>query len=148
MLLALATAQRCQTLHLLDISLTDLMDNLVFFTFDQPLKHEKAGKTRLPVTVEATKDKDLCVIRTLKHYLSCTQPLRQQNTCLFISYTKPHHPVTRDTIRRWLIMTMANAGVDLQTTFNQGCDDLRFSPEGGTNQQHSQGSPMAFTEHF
>ena len=112
MLLALGTAQRCQTFHLMDITLMDITDDRVTFNFDEPLKHEKAGKTRLPVSIQASQDKDLCVIRTLKQYLTLTQPLRKHNTRLFISYCKPHKPVTRDTLRRWIITTMTMAGVN------------------------------------
>lgn len=57
-------------------------------------------------------DRRLCIVVVLKEYLRRTETLRSNNTCLFISYVKPHRPVSKDTISRWLKTLMISAGVD------------------------------------
>ena len=112
MLLALATAQRSQTLHLLDMNNMIFKKNSVTFTFDELLKHEKPGRPRVPVTIQTSKCTELCVVNTLKTYIRRTAAIRKGQTKLFLSYTKPHSPVTRATLRRWILVTMASAGID------------------------------------
>ena len=63
-LIALATAQRSQTLHLLDMNML-FKKNSVTFTFDELLKHEKPGQPRVPVTIQTSKCTELCVVNTL-----------------------------------------------------------------------------------
>ena len=112
MLLALHTAQRGQTLHMLDLNFMTITGDSAVFTFETPLKHEKVGKPRFPVKLEAVKDKDICALNILKIYISRTMELRNGETRLLISYNKPHRGVSRDTIRRWIIQTMHKSGVN------------------------------------
>ena len=57
-------------------------------------------------------DDRICPLFTLKEYLARTVHLRTSCTELFISFNKPHHKVTRDTINRWIKFTMAEAVID------------------------------------
>ena len=111
-LMALATMQRSQTLHFLNITTMNMGQDFVEFTMNRPLKHEKAGKSRRPLKIFASQDRDICVLTTLKDYLRRTQSLRKGQSQLFISYVKPHKAVTCDTIRRWLLTAMATAGIN------------------------------------
>jgi len=45
--------------------------------------------------------------------MSRTVLLRGNYTCLFISYVKPHKPVVRDTISRWLKSIMIRTGLEI-----------------------------------
>ena len=110
MLLALHTAQRCQTL--LDLNFMTITGDSAVFTFETPLKHEKVGKPRFLVKLEAVKDKDICALNMLNIYISRNVELRNGETRLLISYNKPHTGVSRDTIRRWIIQTMHKSGVN------------------------------------
>ena len=112
MLLALHTAQRGQTLHMLDLNFITITGDSAVFTFETPLKHEKVGKPRFPVKLEAVKDKDICAVNILKIYISRTMELRNGETRLLISYNKPHRGVSRDTIRRCIIQTIHKSGVN------------------------------------
>ena len=58
----------------------------------------------------------LCFVKYLKHYEKVTNNLQQkaENTpnLLFISYVKPHKPVTTATIARWVKRMLSLAGID------------------------------------
>ena len=54
----------------------------------------------------------LCPVSSLEHYLRVTQPLRGEPAQLFISFIKPHQPVTSSTIARWLKEVIRDAGID------------------------------------
>ena len=61
-------------------------------------------------------DRRLCFVNYLKQYEKVTKNLRQktENTqnLLFISYVKPHKPVTSATIARWIKTVLSLAGID------------------------------------
>ena len=57
----------------------------------------------------------LCPVHSLKMYIERTKALRGDNNQLFISFIKPHGPVTSSTIARWLKEVMAAAGIDTST---------------------------------
>ena len=113
MLIALLSAQRCQSLHLLRIYNMTLKADSVVFTIQDLIKQSKPGKTGLTFTLKAYPlDKRLCICHVLKHYLNCTEPLRGQTKQLFISFRKPHAAVTKNTISNWLRAVLNRAGID------------------------------------
>jgi hypothetical protein len=60
-----------------------------------------------------TEDIDLYAFLVINEYLKRTNKLRGQNEHkLFISFTKPHKAVSKDTITRWILMVLTNAGID------------------------------------
>ena len=113
MLIALTLASRTQSIHLLSISNMQKGYDSYTLRYSDLLKQTRPGKSN-PVAVLKTYpvDRRLCVIFTLKEYLKWTQCIRDNRTCLFISYVKPHNPVSRDTISRWLWTVMSNADID------------------------------------
>ena len=54
----------------------------------------------------------LCPVQSLSLYIERTKALRGDATQLFISFIKPHNPVTSSTIARWLKLGMESAGID------------------------------------
>ena len=110
MLLALVSGQRIQTLSLLDLNNLSQGQDFVF-TFDAPLKHSREGRPSQTIRLTSYHDTSLCVISTLKEYISRTVALRCSQR-LLISFVKPHKAVTTDTIARWLRTVMSKAGVD------------------------------------
>ncbi|CAH3183232.1 unnamed protein product [Porites lobata] len=114
MLLSLATAQRGQTLHLLDINLMSTYDPSIVFTFNKPLKQSNPKTQVKPLVLKAyTHDESLCVFSTLKEYLQRTETLRVTGSPLLISFQKPHKAVSRDTISRWIRTVMQLSGINL-----------------------------------
>ena len=55
---------------------------------------------------DTEEDKVWCPVRCLKAYLKATQSLGGSSTTLFISMNKPHAPVSRDTISRWITLAI------------------------------------------
>jgi hypothetical protein len=115
MLLALVTAQRVQTLQLLDLEMLQKGKHFCF-SFREPLKHSREGRPATIIElVPYPPDRRLCVITVLNEYVLRTAGCRGKETALLVSFTKPHGKVSRDTIARWLRTVMSQAGVDTNT---------------------------------
>ena len=50
----------------------------------------------------------------IKEYLRRTKVFRDGHTQLLLSYLKPHLPISKDTLARWIRDVLHNAGVDTQ----------------------------------
>ena len=95
MLPSLVTAQRGQTLHLLDINLMSTYDSSIVFAFTKPLKQSNPRTQVEPLVLKAyVHDESLCVISTLKEYLQRTETLLVSGSQLLISFQKPHKAVS------------------------------------------------------
>ena len=103
MLLALLTGQRCQTIHKLSVKSMKLEDNKCVFYITSLLKQSKQGKHLAPIGVEVIKE---CLRRT--------KVFRDGHTQLLLSYLKPHLPINKDTLARWIRDVLHKAGVDTQ----------------------------------
>ncbi|MCG7878554.1 MAG: tyrosine-type recombinase/integrase [Candidatus Thiodiazotropha taylori] len=113
MLIALTLASRTQSIHLLSIENMSKGYDTYTLQYRGLLKQTKPGTNNPMAELKAYPiDRRLCVIFTLKEYLKRTQSLRQSETCLFISYIKPHKEVSRDTVSRWLRTVMSKSGID------------------------------------
>lgn len=114
MLLGLLAGQRCQTLNMLNY--TDIFVNSECVTFDikELLKQSASGKKQTCLKFYVYNDDvNLCVVRTLVEYLKRTLSLRQgSNNRLLLSFQKPHKPVTKTTVSRWLTEIMSHAGIN------------------------------------
>lgn len=114
MLIALTSAQRLQTLWLLDITNLHLGSKEAVFVLPNRLKQSHPGSKPLEVVITGyQEDEKLDVYSVLKRYLLVTKPLRGSETQLFISYIPPHKPVSRDSLSRWIREILAAAGVDV-----------------------------------
>jgi len=111
-LLALVSAQRGQSLHLLDIDkMETFADKYVFHV--QGFKHSRVGCDNLRIVLPLfVHDTRLCIFHTLTAYLDRTKDLRKSSK-LFISTVKPYQGVSKDTISRWIHSTMRQAGIDV-----------------------------------
>lgn len=115
MLIALTSACRVQSLHLLSIQ--GLQKNFHSYTlfFDGLLKQNRPNWINDNIELFAYPvDRRLCVLFVLKEYLKRTE--RKRNNCskLLISYVKPYKQVSGNTISRWLKCVMSRAGIDVQ----------------------------------
>ena len=111
-LIALVTAQRAQTMKSFDISKMFKSKNGLTFLVDSKLKTSKPGFISEFFLQRFTADKDLCVVTVLEFYLQKSKTLRNHNQ-LFISYVKPHKPVTSASLARWLIFVLSEASIDI-----------------------------------
>ena len=114
MLIILLSAQRVQTLSKLDISHMFVSENKIIFTISNTLKQSKPGRFASPIELELYEKESLCVVRTLREYLSRTEDKRHGQDALLISYLKPYKAVTPNTISRWIKNTMTLSGINTE----------------------------------
>ena len=111
-LILLVSGQRGQTVHLLNINYMVFSNNCYTFQLVEHLKQSRPGVNNPLVKLTAFEDKTLCVISTLKEYLTRTQNLRGSERQLFVSYQRSFRKVSRDTISRWVKTVLTDSGID------------------------------------
>lgn len=115
MLLALTTAQRLQTLYLMDLRDFHIEGTRAVFTIKSLVKQQKPGSKPLQCVLHSyPADSRLDVLKVLQHYIDLTKPVRGKETKLLISYVPPHKRVTTDTLARWLKDVMRQSGIDTE----------------------------------
>ncbi len=113
MLIALLTGQRCQTIHALDTDTMDLSSSKCVFYVNTVLKQTRPGHHLEPIVLTAyAPDRRWCIVTYLKQYLEKTKEIRGSHSKLFISFNKPHNPVSKDTISRWIKHVLDLSGID------------------------------------
>ena len=116
MLLALITAQRAQTLHVLDLENIEFDIDYVFIRITDLLKQSNSRNMRLSWKLRFYDlNPSICVGRVLKEYIRRTEPLRKKEKQLLISFHKPFAAVARSTISRWIKKVLYEAGIDVGT---------------------------------
>ena len=116
MLVALTTAQRGQSLQLLDTQNMIQEETAYTFMLNSNLKQSKPGKSTSDLVIKLNAypyDRNLCVVNACSVYLARTKLLRGSESRLFITHQKPHKKASRDTIRRWIQQMMIKAGIDI-----------------------------------
>ena len=112
-LTALITGQRCQSLHLMKIDhMQEMEDRFRFIIVDNVKSSAPGRKQPVLVLPKFEENVNRCVVFTMKEYLRRTEDLRTKHSNVFISYQKPHEPVSSSTISRWIKCTLAMAGID------------------------------------
>ena len=114
MLVSLVTAQRRQSLHMLDINFMSQTSDALEFVLSEHIKQSRPGYEPPSLILKPfAQDLRLCVFEHMKAYLTQTERLRGSATKLFISFSKPFKPVSRDTISRWIRTVMKDAGINV-----------------------------------
>ena len=112
MLILLVSSQRGQSIHYLDLQHLTMEEDNYFFDVAE---HIKTSTPRSPYTridfAAYEPDSTICPLSCLKAYINKTKDLRNNETKLFISYVRPHKPVSRDTISRWTKETLRLCGL-------------------------------------
>lgn len=113
-LLALVTAQRVQTLSLIDIA--DIKQNNSVITINVAARLKTSGPNRyqpqlqLPTFAENSK---ICPVNALLVYLERTKQHRNSSfTNLLITYKKPYKAASTQTISRWIKNILKRSGLD------------------------------------
>ena len=113
MLFLLLSAQRCQTLHLIEISDIKFINDQVFIAPSHVLKQTRPGHHIDTIVFDKyPKNGKLCIVSILSNYLKRTKDLRCGNR-LLISTLKPYKAVSQSTISRWVKLVMVKAGIDM-----------------------------------
>ena len=85
------------------------------FSIRQLLKTSRPGHHKSTITFNAFEDPDVCIVRHVQLYLELTRTLRTEHTDKrLLSYMKPHKPITRDTVARWMKRALNDSGVNIE----------------------------------
>ena len=114
MIMALVQACRASELAALDLRFRVYKEEGVQFKLATLTKKRNPGHPLKEMFFGGFPDDDkLCVRACLRQYEDCTREYRNQgNTTLFISYVKPHKPVSAQRIAKWIKATIGEAGID------------------------------------
>lgn len=113
MLLLLVTGKRGQDIHLLSLQGMKMLEASCEFKILYHTKTSRPGNgTNRILIAQYEEDKKICPLETLVEYLGRTKVMRNDEQGLFISYIKPHHKVSRDTISRWAKSVLESSGID------------------------------------
>ena len=113
MLIALICPQRVQSFQSMKLSNMLIGKSSYTFVISSLVKQSRPGfKGPIMKMQTYAPDRRICPVTTLKEYLKRTEDIRGDSDELFISFVKPHKPVSRDSIRRWIKNVMELAGVD------------------------------------
>lgn len=117
MLCMLVTGQRCQSVYVMDMKHMTKGKSSYKFYLEKLVKQSKPGKPQPVLVLPAyPPDRRLCVMTYLEEYVARTASLRSSDhTRLFLSHSKPHHPVCQSTISRWVKTVMKKAGIDTES---------------------------------
>ena len=111
-LCALVTGHRSQTIHAFDLDSCEIKSTCAKFRVNSLLKHTTPSRGDNVITLPAFgEDKRLCVVTYLREYIKRSRPFRSSSQ-LFMSFISPHGPVSKDTISRWIKLTLKKAGID------------------------------------
>lgn len=113
-LLALTTAQRVQTLSKINVKNIILNDVGASIKIPDRLKTSGGGRYQPNLAIPAfSQNQKICPVHTLKSYLQKTEEIRGPNEeTLFITFKKPHHKASPQTISRWIKQTLMESGIN------------------------------------
>lgn len=113
-ILALYTAQRAQTLSLIKLKNIFKYENEIIIKIPDRIKTTAKNKFQPCLNIPFMPEhEELCPAKILNCYLNITKNLRPKNDDkLFLTFKKPYHAASTQTISRWIKQTIGEAGVD------------------------------------
>ena len=116
MLLSLTAVSRCSELQLLDLKYLSKFSDRRSFEIHGTMKHLKRNQKPKPVEFFVfPQDEDLCPVKVIDCYEERSQKWRGENyapSSLFLSYVKPHGPLSSQLIARWIKEILELSGVN------------------------------------
>lgn len=115
MLLALATAQRVQTLTKIRISNIQRFDTEIRIKISDRIKTSGPGRTQPLLQLPFFKEQPrLCAATILCFYVDYSAKIRPRNEdMLLLTYKKPHRVATTQSVSRWLKCVLSESGIDI-----------------------------------
>lgn len=116
---ALGTGHRMQTFSLIDIDLIKFSDKGSEIKVEALIKTSRAGTYQSHLILTSFHDKpELCLAKTLQHYLLVTKHLRKEIHCkrLFLATRKPYKIIGSQTLSRWTKSVLTQCGIDKNFT--------------------------------
>ena len=119
LLMALVSANRTSELHALDLQFRSYTPEGIQFKLASLTKKKKVGAPLKECFFTSfPEDTRLCVVQCLQAYEEATKNFRDMkaNTPapMFLSYVKPHNPVTSQRLAHWINNTLKKAWIDRQ----------------------------------
>ena len=113
-LLLLLSGQRCQTVHYFALDTMELSEDKCIFKVTNKVKQTRRGYHIPPITYEQYPHEiSLCPVAHITEYVKRTASLRSPDCKqFFVSFIRPHGPVSKATIARWCKLLLDIAGVD------------------------------------
>ena len=110
-LLTLLAGQRVHSVHKISVNSMDINDSVMLCHIPDLLKSTRPKKLDRTLSYKAFPgDVDLCPLACTQEYLLRRSLLVSPEVSeLFITYGKPHHPASKDTVSRWVKSAMALA---------------------------------------
>ncbi|XP_072939956.1 uncharacterized protein [Epargyreus clarus] len=113
-LLALATAQRVQTLSLIKIDNIQKTQSKIIIHITDIIKTSVVTKTQPVIHLPFfTQNPKICPSRALQAYLDRTTSVRNGESYLWLTYKKPYKKASKQTISRWIKDMMQHSGIDI-----------------------------------
>ena len=110
-LILIESAQRIQTIHLIKCQFVHIYEDRGVIGIVDPVKSTRPDFHQEPLELERNEDKKICVLDCLKVYMQRTTPFRKGTDKLLLSYAKPHEPVSKDSVARWMKELLIDAGI-------------------------------------
>ena len=118
MLLTLLSGQRVSTLHYFQIDELQSRESEVIFNVTALLKHDKVSREKEPIIFYAyPHNVQLCPVHINQYRRVRNALVPSTEKAFFVTYGKPHHAATKDTLARWIKDVLSQSGVDT-TVFN------------------------------
>lgn len=119
MLMSLVSANRVSELQALDLRFHCYKPSGVLFKLASLTKRRQTGAAPKECFFASfTEDDKLCVVKCLRQYEEVTQQYRRRSSeepaPLFLSYVRPHKPVTSQRMAHWIKDLLKEAGVDTE----------------------------------
>ena len=116
-LAALTSAARSSSVHKMDLRFRQFKSNGVLFKIPELTKCSGPKRPLKELfLVSFPPDRRLCFVKYLKRYEKVTERLRNNSNYnssrLFLSYIKPHRPVSSSTIARWVKSVLTLSGIN------------------------------------
>ena len=117
MLFSLTCPERVSALTKLDLRQCHILPEGVEFMLSSPRKRGTADQLPKAFFARFPSNSKLCPVETLRCYLKATRTIRpaipsSKPDPLFISYVKPHKPISAPSLARWLRSLLKASGVN------------------------------------
>lgn len=157
MLLALCTAQRAQSMSLIDLGNIFDYENKLVITISELTKNSRPGFNHPTLEIIKFNERpNLCLYRCMKDYIQKTGPLRGAESLLFITLRKPYKAVGTQTLARWIKTVLKEAGINTNifsahstrhaatsTAFSKGVDVESIRRTAGWSEKS-----LVFAKHY
>jgi len=117
-LLAILAGRRLHTLHMLDTRTLDIVpgEGKIICHIAGLTKCRTPKSPNKEIVFRENADPELCPVNCIKQYLGRRNTLiNEQAGPLFITYGRPHHFASKDSLARWVKEAMKMAGIDVDT---------------------------------